>query len=70
MGVQIWENKLAIITRHTAFVFDLIKDVDKTLDHEIDFIIKRNKTLAGHFSYLTIIDKYNHRNEIQVNEKQ
>ena len=69
-GSANWKKQACDNNKAYSFFFDLIKNVDKTVDHEIDFIIKHNETLAGHFSYLTIIDKYKYRNEIQVNGKQ
>ena len=42
MVVLIENNKLLIITEPKNFHFDLLKDVDKILEHEIDSIIKHN----------------------------
>ena len=41
MGVHIRDNKLVIITEQKTFHFDLPKDVDIDLKHEISFIIKQ-----------------------------
>ena len=42
MGVHIEDNKLVVITEPKSFHFDLSKDVDINVRHEIYFII--NKT--------------------------
>ena len=48
MGVHSENNKLAITTEPKTFHFDLSKDVDINLKHEIHFIIKHNELLSGH----------------------
>ena len=48
MGVVIKENKLVIIREPKTNHFDLLKDVNTNLKHEINFIIKDNKFLAEH----------------------
>ena len=44
IGVQ----KFALTTRHKTFHFGLPKDVEETLKHEVDSLIKHNKPLAEH----------------------
>ena len=49
------------------FDFDLPKDVDKNLKHEIEFIIKYNESLAEHKIKNVIsqlLSKYKHGNNI------
>ena len=46
MGVPIEDNKIVITIEHKTFHFDLPKDVDNNLKHEIDSIIKDNVLLA------------------------
>ena len=46
MGVDIGDSKLTIITKPKNFRYDLPKDIDNTLEHEIDYIIRHNKLLA------------------------
>ena len=48
MDVIIEDNKPVIITELNTIRFDLPKDVNKNLKHEIDFIIKHNEFLAKH----------------------
>ena len=48
MGVHIGDKKLVVTARHKIFYFDLSKDVDKTLKHGTDSIIKHNELLAAH----------------------
>ena len=40
------DNKLVITTEPKTIHFDLSKDVDNNLKHEINFIIKNNKFAA------------------------
>ena len=53
MGVYIKYNMLVTVTEPKTFCFDLPKQFDKNLKHEIDFIIKYNEILSNH----TVIDK-------------
>ena len=53
MGVYIKYNMLVTVTEPKTFSFDLPKQFDKNLKHEIDFIIKYNEILSNH----TVIDK-------------
>ena len=46
MGVHIEDNKLVVVTEPKSFHFDLLKDVDINLRHEVYFIIKQNELLA------------------------
>ena len=48
LAVYMDENKLVIMPQPKTICFDLRKDVDNNLKHEIDSIIKYNKFLAGH----------------------
>ena len=73
MRVHIEDNKLVIIAEPKTFHFDLPKDVDKNLEHEIDFIIKHNeflaeKTIENEINQL--LSKYKHGNDILEHEKQ
>ena len=50
-----------------CFDFDWSKDVDKNLKHKIEFIIKRNESLAGNKTKNEIeqlLLKYKHGNDI------
>ena len=42
------ENKLVIIKEAETVSFSSAKKVDKSLKHEVDHIVKRNKILAEH----------------------
>ena len=42
MGVYLRDNKLVITTEPKTFHFNLPKDVDTNLKHEIDSVIKYN----------------------------
>ena len=55
MAVHIEDNKLAIITEHKNFHFNLHKYVSKNMKHEINSIIKHNKFLAEHTIKIIII---------------
>ena len=46
IGVHIEDSKLVIISENKTFHFDLLKDVDSNLKHEIDYIIKHNISLS------------------------
>ena len=46
MRVTIKDYKLAIITEPKTIHFDLSKDVDNILKHEINFIIKQKEFLV------------------------
>ena len=46
MGVFIEGNKVAIITQPKTIPFGLPKNVDNSLRHEINLIIKHNEFLA------------------------
>ena len=48
MGVFIGDNKLVITTERKTFHFDLHKNVDNSLKHEIDSITKHNELSAEH----------------------
>ena len=48
MGVYIGDNKLVITTERKTFHFDLHKNVDNSLKHEIDSITKHNELSAEH----------------------
>ena len=65
MGVVIKENKLVIIREPKNNHFDLLKDVNTNLKHEINFIIKDNKFLAEHTTKnegSQLLSKYKHGN--------
>ena len=72
MGVHIDSNKLVIITEPKAIHFDLSKDVDNNLKHEIDFIIKHNELLAEHAikNWINqLLSKYKHANDFCKHRK-
>ena len=48
MGVHIRGNKLTITAEPKTIHFDLSKDVDNSLKHEIDSVIKHNELVAVH----------------------
>ena len=48
MGVNIEDNRHVITTEPKTFHFDLPKDLDNNLKHEIDSIIKYNELIAEH----------------------
>ena len=55
------------------FNFDLLKDVDKNLKHEIEFIIKHNESLAEHKvknKIEQLFFKYKHVNDIREHKNQ
>ena len=65
MGVHTVYNKLVVITEF--FCFDLPKDVEKNLEHEIDSIIKLNELLAEHEmknEVRQLLSNYKHGNDI------
>ena len=72
MAVHIEDNKLAIITEHKNFHFNLHKYVSKNMKHEINSIIKHNKCLAEHTiknEISRLLLKYKHRNDIHEHGK-
>ena len=48
MGVDTGDSKFTIITKPKNFHYGLPKDIDKNLEHEIDYIITHNELLAEH----------------------
>ena len=67
------EKKLVVTTGRKTLHFDLPKDLDKNLKHEIDSIIKYNKHLAEHTIKNKIsqsLSKYKNRNDIHEHRKQ
>ena len=46
MGVPIGDNKVVITTKPETICFDLPKDVENNLKHEINSIIKYDELLA------------------------
>ena len=55
------------------FNFDLLKDVDKNLKHDIEFIIKHNESLAEHKvknKIEQLFSKYKHGNNIREHKNQ
>ena len=58
--MQIGDNKLVVTTGHNTFHFDLPKDVDKNLKHEITI---KNKVWQ-------LLSKYKHENDIHEQWKQ
>ena len=69
MEVRIGEAKIVIKIGPKTFYFDLLKDADNNLIHEIGFIIKQNEFLAEHtiknkISLLLFKYKPKHRSDI------
>ena len=67
------EKKLVVTTGRKTFHFDLPKDLDKDLKHEIDSIIKSNKLLAEQTiknKISQLLSKYKNRNDIHEHRKQ
>ena len=61
------DNKLVVATEPKSVHFDLPKAVDINLKHEINSIIKHNKTLAEHAiknGITQLLSKYKHGNDI------
>ena len=57
------DKKRVIINKPTTIRFELSKNVDQTLKHEIDFIIKRNELkIKNRISPL--LPKYKHGKDI------
>ena len=64
MGVHIGDNQLVITAEPKTIHFDLSKDVDNNLKHEIDFIIEHNEILSEE-----LLLKYRYRNDINEQHK-
>ena len=55
------------------FKFDFLKDVDKSLKHKIELIIKTNKSLSEYEiknKIEQLLSKYKHRSDIYEHGKQ
>ena len=66
------DNRLVITTELKVFCFDLCKDVDNKLEHEIFSIITHNEGLAEHPIQNEVrqsLSKYKHGNDIHGNEE-
>ena len=73
MGVHNGDNKRVVTTEPKTIHFDLSKDVDNNLKHEINSIIKHNEILAEHTTQNNIrksFSKYIHGNNIHKHRKQ
>ena len=73
MGVYIDDIKHVIITKPKTICFNLTENVDNSLKHEIDFIIKYNKFLAEHRienEIIRLLSKYKHGKDIHEHRKQ
>ena len=73
MRVQIEDNKLVITTEQKIIHFDLYKNVDNNMKHEIDSIINHNENLTEHTIKNEIkqfLSKYKHANGIFEHGKQ
>ena len=74
MGVNINDNKFVTTETNTFhLIFDLPKNVDKNLKHEIEFFIKCYESLADHEIKKEIgglLYKYKHGNNIHQHRKQ
>ena len=46
MGIYINDRKVVVITSPKSIRFDLEIEVNKSLNHEIEFIISRNESLT------------------------
>ena len=71
MGVHIRDSKLVRRKEPKTNSFDLSKNVDNDLRHEIDLIIKHNELLAVHRikTKLLLFSKCKHGNDIHENGK-
>ena len=68
------EDNIVLIKEPKTFYFnlDLPKDVDKNLEHQIKFIIKRNKSLAENKiknKIEQLLSKYKHGIDIHAHGK-
>ena len=73
MRVIINGKRLIITIESKNFHFDLSKNVDNNLKHEIDFVIKHKELLAEHSiknEIRQLLSKYKHENDIQECGKQ
>ena len=69
------EENIVVITEPQTFYFcfNLTNDVDKNLKHEIEFVVKRNESLAEHKTTNKneqLLSKYKHGNDIHEHGKQ
>ena len=72
MGVYIDDNNYMIITKPKTNCFDLTKNVDGSLKHEFNFIIKYNGFLAEHIIEDVIsqlLSKYKYEKYIHEHRK-
>ena len=66
MRVHIGDIKLVITARHQICYFELPKDVENNLKHEIDYFLAEH-TIKEHITQLFF--KYKHRNDVKNLEK-
>ena len=70
MGVPTVDNELVTTTEPKTFSFDLPKDVDNNLKHEIYSILKQNELLANKNNIRQLLSNYKHVNNIHEHRKQ
>ena len=70
MGVPTVDNELVTTTEPKTFRFDLPKDVDNNLKHEIYSILKQNELLANKNNIRQLLSNYKHVNNIHEHRKQ
>ena len=73
MAVDVGDSKLTIITKPKNFHYDLPKDIDNNLEHEIDYIIRHNKLLtklAIKSKISQLLSKHKHGNNVYEHGKQ
>ena len=73
IGVNIKDNKLAIIAVPKIILFDLLKDVCNNLNYETDSFIKHNQLLSEHTiknEISQLLFKYKHGNNSDEHGKQ
>ena len=70
MRVPTVDNELVTTTEPKTFRFDLPKDVDNNLKHEIYSILKQNELLANKNNIRQLLSNYTHVNNIHEHRKQ
>ena len=70
MGVHMVNHELVITTEPKTFRFDLPKDADNNLKHEIYSILKQNELLANKNEIRQLLSNYKHVNSIHKHRKQ
>ena len=63
-------KKLVIITSPKSIRFNLLVEVNKSLERKIKFFIRHNESLAAHIIKTRISFKYKHENDTLEHIKQ